>query len=118
MVVSLAPVEKFRDYVFKPGATHGKDQVFRLLGYDISHSEELARLYEQQATDKYGRQDCVLGVLDQHGQRVSIEIEVPGIGEHQGHVSYLVSGWMIRSDDSLTLNTPFSGFSRERLDYA
>jgi len=28
MVVSVAPVEKFRDYIFKPGATHGKDQVF------------------------------------------------------------------------------------------
>jgi len=38
MVVSVAPVEKFRDYIFKPGATHGKNQVFQSLGYDVSYS--------------------------------------------------------------------------------
>lgn len=29
----IAPVEKFYDYIFKPGAAHGKDHVFRSLGY-------------------------------------------------------------------------------------
>ncbi len=41
MVVSVAPVEEFRDYIFKPGATHVRDHVFRSLGYEISRSEEL-----------------------------------------------------------------------------
>ena len=112
MVTAVAPVEKFRDYVFKLGATHGKDHVFRSLGYDISHSEALATLYEQQAVERYARQDFALGVLDHHGQRVNVTIELPGIGQQAGQISYLLSGWMIRDEDSITLNTPFSGFSR------
>lgn len=112
MVSCVAPIEKFRDYIFKPGATHGKDHVFRSLGYDESHSEELAALFEQQAADKYSNQEFSLGLLDKHGQRISIQIELPGIGEHTGQQSYLISGWMIRGDSSITLHTPFSGFAR------
>lgn len=112
MVVSVALVEKFRDYIFKPGATHGKDRVFRSLGCSASHALELAVLVEQQAADKYVNQDFSFGLSDEHGQRISIEIELPGIGEHMGQRSHLISGWMIRSDGSITLNTPFSGFAR------
>lgn len=117
MTVCVAPIEKFRDYIFKPGATHGKDQVFRTLGYDQEHSEELASLYEKQATMRYEDGDYSLGKQDEYGQRINIEIEIIGIGVTEaGKVirkrSHLVSGWMLLSDGSITLNTPFAGFSR------
>ena len=113
MQTCVAPVEKFRDYIFKPGATHGKDRVFRALGYDESHSAELAIIFEQQAAAKYANQDFELGRFDEHGQRISIEIELAGTGDNAYQTSYLISGWMIRSDGSITLNTPFSGFARQ-----
>lgn len=69
-------------------------------------------MFEQQAIQKYALQDFTLGRLDEHGQRISIEIELDGIDEQAGQKSYLISGWMIRSDNSITLNTPFSGFAR------
>lgn len=112
MVVSVAPVEKFRDYIFKPDATHGKDQVFRSLGYDVSYSAQLAAIYQQQAAAKYASQDFSRGRLDQYGQRINIGIELEGVGEQAGKKSYLISGWMIQADGSITLNTPFSGFAR------
>jgi filamentous hemagglutinin len=112
MTVAIAPIEKFRDYIFKPGATHGKDHVFLSLGYDRSHSAALAILFERQAADRYAHQDFSIGRLDEHGQRVNIEIELPGVGEYTGLISYLISGWIIRSNNSITLTTPFSGFAR------
>ncbi len=112
MVDCIAPVEKFRDYIFKPGATHGKDHVFKSLGYNQTHSTELAALFVQQAAEKYAQQKFTLGALDHHGQRINIEIELSGKDAQAGQTSYLISGWMIRSDNSITLNTPFSGFSR------
>ncbi len=112
MVVRVAPVEKFRDYIFKPGATHGKDHVFRSLGYDERHSGELATLFEQQAANRYANQEFTLGRLDQYGQRINIEIQLDGTRDYSGQKSYLISGWMIQSDGSITLNTPFSGFAR------
>lgn len=36
--------------------------------------------------------------------------KLPDIGDAAGKTSYLKSGWMIRPDGSITLNTPFSGF--------
>jgi hypothetical protein len=38
-------VRKFSEYIFKDGATHGKDVVFRNLGYSGSDSEALVEIY-------------------------------------------------------------------------
>ena len=88
MIFAIAPIEKFRDYLFKQGATHSKDHVFISLGYDRSHSAELALLFERQAADRYAHEDFPLGRSDEHGQRINIEIELPGIGEYTGRMSY------------------------------
>lgn len=53
MINFIAAVEKFSEYIFKPGATHGKDHVFRSLGYDGSHSASLSALYSSQAAVKH-----------------------------------------------------------------
>ncbi|QUH04235.1 hypothetical protein HUO13_28670 [Saccharopolyspora erythraea] len=103
---------KFSDYVFKEGADHGKDKVFRSLGYEKQHSEMLTREYEKQAMDKFARGEYTLGKADQYGQRIDIEIELQGVGDAAGKVSYLKSGWMKLPDGSIKLNTPFTGFTR------
>lgn len=103
---------KFSEYIFKEGATHGKDKVFRSLGYGPEHSKMLADEYRKQAADRYAAGNYTLGKKDVHGQRIDIEISLSGVGAAQGKISYLRSGWMIRPDGSLSLNTPFSGFIR------
>ena len=113
----IAPVEKFRDYIFKPGARHGKDHVFRSLGYDGSHSEMLSVLYSSQAAAKYAAQDFTLGKADEYGPRINIVIELTvhrltTKGHISGRSSYIIPGWTIRDDGLVTLNTPFSGFPR------
>ena len=105
------PIEKIRDFLFKPGATHGKDAIFRGLGYTQDDSPLLKSIFESQALPKYIANDYVLRKLDQHGQRIDIVITLPGIREGSGKVSTFISGWMIRAD-GIMLNTPFSGFPK------
>ncbi len=118
MTSFIAPVEKFYDYIFKPGATHGKNHVFRSLGYNRDHSQFLSDLYSSQAAAKYAVQDFTLGKADEYEQRINIVIKLTALtmtikGDVSSRSSYVISGWMIRNDGTLTLNTPFSGFARE-----
>ena len=112
--LSIASVDsrKFSEYIFKDGAAPGKGKVFRNLGYSIKDSKLLAEIYQKQGAAKYMSGDYTLGKLDNYGQRINIEIELPGIGNYAEKISYVNSGWMIKSDGSISLNTPFSGFSR------
>jgi RHS repeat-associated protein len=109
---ATSDLRKFTEYIFKEGADHGKDKVFRGLGYGKEHSQQLAELWEKQAAEKYACGKYSLGKADQYGQRIDIEIELSGIGGAAGKTSYLRSGWMIQPDGSIKLNTPFSGFTR------
>ena len=111
---AIADTKKFSDYIFKPGADHGKDAVFKSLGYTASDSVSLSKIWQQQAAEKYAKGKFVLGKADQYGQRIDIEIVLPGKGSQAGEVSYLRSGWMIQTDGTLKLNTPFSGFTRSQ----
>jgi filamentous hemagglutinin len=103
---------KFSEYIFKDGAAPGKDVVFKNLGYTAEDSQMLANIYEGQAAAKYASGNYTLGKLDGFGQRINIEIELNGIGNAAGKTSYIQSGWMIQPDNLITLNTPFSGFTR------
>lgn len=112
--ISLAqvhvPEAKFRDYIFKPGATHGKDHVFKSLGYGREHSQQLAGMYQKQAHKRFLDGDYTLGKKDKYGQRIDIGIVVDGIDAGAGKSSRLKSGWMILDDGGIKLNTPFTGF--------
>lgn len=110
--VANVKVEKFSEYIFKDGATHGKNVIFENLGYTKADSEYLANLSMEQANAKYLSGDYTLGKLDEYGQRINIEIELPGIGAYEDKISYINSGWMINSDGTISLNTPFAGFTR------
>ena len=108
-----ADMRKFTEYIFKDGAAPGKDVVYKNLGYSMENSEALTKNYIEQAMTKYKNgQYKINGEPTQYGQKINIEIELPGIGDAAGNTSYLKSGWMIRPDGSITLNTPFSGFTK------
>lgn len=103
---------KFSDYIFRSDATHGKNTPFESLGYSREHSRELAEMWRRQAAERVAQGQYTMGRADQYGQRINVEIAVPGIGGATGRTSYMNSGWMLGSDGSLRLNTPFSGFTR------
>jgi len=105
-------VRKFSEYIFKEGDPSGKAHVFKSLGYGPEHAEQLAGMYQEQGAAKFANNEYTLGKLDQHGQRIDIEIKLKGIGDNAGKVSNLKSGWMIKPDGSISLNTPFSGFTQ------
>ncbi|NTG22566.1 filamentous hemagglutinin N-terminal domain-containing protein [Agrobacterium rhizogenes] len=105
---------KFSDYIFKLGAEHGKDVVFTSSGYSVDDTAELTQIWQAQAAAKYANGEYTMGKADQYGQRIDIEIALPGKGTASGKISYLRSGWMIQQDGSLKLNTPFTGFTRGR----
>jgi filamentous hemagglutinin len=108
-----ADMRKFTEYIFKDGAAPGKDVVYKNLGYSMENSQALTKNYVEQAMTKYKNgQYQINGDPTQYGQKINIEIELPGIGNEAGKTSYLKSGWMIRPDGSITLNTPFSGFTK------
>ena len=106
------PTAKFSDYIFKPGQTNGKNAVFEGLGYTRENSEQLAELWQTQGRAAFQEGKYALGTHDQYGQRITIEIEVRGIGVHADKVAYMKSGWMILEDGNIKLNTPFSGFTK------
>jgi hypothetical protein len=105
-----APLAKFRDYLFKDGATHGKDAVFRSYGYAKEDSEALMQEYERQAAERFAAGEYKMGKLDQYGQRVTIPILLEGKGAAAGRSATIATGWMIKEDGTIALNTPFTGF--------
>ncbi len=105
-------IRKFSEYIFKDGAAPGKDVVYKNLGYGANDSELLAKIYQEQGAAKYASGNYTLGKSDNFGQRINIEIELPGVGSAAGKTSYINSGWMIKPDGSISLNTPFSGFTK------
>ncbi len=54
---------KFSNYVFKNGATHGKDSIFGSYGYGAVDSEVLAAQFQAQGTVNYRAGNFVNGVL-------------------------------------------------------
>jgi hypothetical protein len=110
-IVQIDP-RKFSEYVFKPGDPSGKGAVFRQLGYSEGDVNPLTDMYRRQAMAKYKSQQYKLGLKDQYGQRIDIEIELQGVGAATGKTSYIRSGWLILADGSIKLNTPFSGYTR------
>ena len=62
---------------------------------------------ERQAREKYISGEYELGKLNRFGQRINIIIEIPRKDE-EGMVSF-TSGWMVKSNGELLLNTPYGG---------
>ena len=86
---------------------HGKDKLFAEWGYSVDDARWLQAEMELQARGKYILGEYELGKLDKHGQRISILIEIPR-RDQDGMVSF-ASGWMVKPDGELKLNTPYGG---------
>lgn len=102
-------LRKFSNYVLVPNHKTGKDKIFiDTLGFRPNSNEdaqELLSSYISQAQEKFNLRDYVVGEKDQYGQRFTIVIEIRG--------KRLLSGWILGTDGTLKLATPFSGFARE-----
>jgi hypothetical protein len=98
----------FTDYLFKPGATHGKDNIFRSLGFG-PEDRTLADDFIRQATQRYSARDFVSGLADQYGQRLTIPIDLNG---PSGQYARILSAWMLRPDGQLSLCSPYTGHAR------
>ena len=110
-VTATADVRKFTEYIFKPGRVDDKRIIFERMGYSIDDAEQLVKTFQEQAVRKFASGNFSLKDFpDQHGQRISIAITLNGVGEAAGKTYTFISGWMMRQDGSITLNTPFSGW--------
>jgi hypothetical protein len=103
---------KFSQYIFKEGATHGKDVIFKSMGYSKRDSKLLANMWKSQAQSQIKKGKFKLGKADKYGQRITIEIKLPSKGKTSKKTKYLKSGWIIKSNKTVSLTTPFSGFSK------
>jgi len=103
---AVCPIEKFTGYVFgEKYQDNGKNDLFKILGFDISDSEMLKSEYDRQAAEKYANGDYTLGVLNEYGQRIKIEIVIEREGKEP---AVFISGWMIKKNGLITNNTPFA----------
>ena len=62
---------------------------------------------EKQGLEKYRNGDYTLGLLNKYGQRISIRVELPR-KNGDGIVSFF-TGWMVKPNGLIQLNTPFGG---------
>ena len=101
------PFQKFDPYLFDPTNfyEHGKQKMFESWGYSIEDSAYLRDEVEKQSLEKYKAGDYELGLLNKHGQRISIRVEIPRKNENET-VSF-ITGWMIRPNGLIHLNTPY-----------
>ena len=98
-------IKLFDDYLFKDGATHGKDQIYKALGFSSS-DRGLADDIFRQATSRFAANDYVARNSDIYGQRINIPIDLTG---PSGRSSSFFTGWMIRPDGSISLSSPYTG---------
>ena len=100
------------------GATGGLGREFcKLYAQDknnlflvATNDEKLTLLKEEiekQGLEKYKNGDYKLGFLNEYGQRISIRVELPR-KNGDGTISF-ITGWMVRPNGHIQLNTPFGG---------
>lgn len=73
------------------------------MGFTVEDSEYLKSELETQAKQKYLNGNYVLGNLNEHGQRITIEIKLKSPIKND---IILKTGWMIRPLGYITCNTP------------
>lgn len=100
---------KFVPFLFNTDGTrtHGKETMFADWGYTEKNATLLQKEMEEQALYKYVTGRYKLGKLDEHGQHISIRIELDRkVGT--GTVSF-ISGWMVEPNGKIRLATPYGG---------
>lgn len=108
-VVAKSDYSKFDPYLFNTTGLymHTKEKLFALWGYTVDDARRLQTEMERQAREKYLLGEYELGKLNRYGQRINITIEIPR-RDQQGMASF-ISGWMVKPNGELLLNTPYGG---------
>ena len=99
------PIEKFTKYVFVPSLIDDKKQLFELWGYSIIDSDNLQQEFIKQAKLAYSVGDYELGLLNDFGQRIKIEITLKKKNKNE-YVTFM-SGWMVYPNGKIVLTTPY-----------
>lgn len=99
------PIQKIKNYLFVK-----KIDLMKSMGYIIEDSQEVYDIIAECAQREFLNGKYELGDLDEHGQRVSIMVELMGKREKSGRAYRFISGWMAYPNGKLHNNTPFSGF--------
>jgi len=102
---TIRAIRTFTDYLFKPGATHGKDAIFRSLGIGPEDRSVVDDFFRQ-ASQRYSARDFVMGLADQYGQRINVPIDLHG---PTGQSATIMTAWMVKPDGSLSLSSPYTG---------
>ncbi len=74
------------------------------------HANELVALYKKQAYEKFNMGDYISKGSNGYGEVISIDVLIRGIGNKKGKSVMLKTGWLINTDGSIKLTTPFVGF--------
>lgn len=103
---------KFTKYVLDPSNSKGKHVIYEGLGYDAGDTDTLVRLYQGQAAAKFKARDFTMGKADQYGQRMTVEITIPGKGAAEGTSKTVLTGWIRDADGTIRMTNPFTGFPK------
>lgn len=106
---AICPYSKFDPYLFdvENEYKHGKQKIFLSGGYNVGDSKYLQEEIYRQGLAKYKAGEYVLGKLNEQGQRIDIEIEIPR--KNDVEPLNFKTGWMVRENGLITLNTPYGG---------
>jgi RHS repeat-associated protein len=102
-----ANISKFTRYIFRGDGCNGKEYMFTRLGYNKSYSEELLKMYADQAGIKYASGEYELSKTTEWGTTIKINIDIPGINQAKGQSATYASIWQLQDDGSIRLVTPY-----------
>lgn len=100
---------KFDPYLFNTTGlqTHNKEKLFKEWGYTVDDARWLQAEIERQGRERYLSGQYELGKLNMFGQRINIRVTIPR-KDGFGDISF-VTGWMVKPNGQIKLNTPYGG---------
>lgn len=98
---------KFDVYLFNTEGkyNYNKAKLFWDWGYDVDDIPWMKAEWERQAYEKYLAGKYKLNLLDEWGQRINIQIEIPR--KDTGEIVSFMSGWLVMPNGKLQLATPY-----------
>ncbi len=104
-----ADYRKFDPYLFNTDGTqtHHKEDMLKQWGYTVEDSMWLHQEFIRQGLEKYIKGEYDLGLLNEHGQRINIAIEIPR--KDIPDKAAFRTGWMVYPNGKIQLVTPYGG---------
>ena len=103
IMVNLIPI-----YLTQPVCRHTiKKKLFKEWGYTVDDARWLQAEIERQGRERYLSGQYELGKLNMFGQRINIRVTIPR-KDGFGDISF-VTGWMVKPNGQIKLNTPYGG---------